>query len=197
MIRKPDLAALIGSRICHDLISPLSAIGNGVELLAMTAPAGPEMSLIAESVENANARIRFFRVAYGAPAPDQMLARSEVMATLGAASRGGRLGYRWQVEGDQPRDEVRIVFLLLQCCETAMARGGEITIRRNGQNWDLSATADRIDADPDLWGSLLVPRSGPEVSPAQVQFALLPQALESAGRHLALKLDADRIEARF
>jgi histidine phosphotransferase ChpT len=62
-----DLTSLIGSRICHDLISPLGAIGNGVELLAMsgTAP-GPEMDLISQSVENANARIRFFRVAFGA-----------------------------------------------------------------------------------------------------------------------------------
>jgi histidine phosphotransferase ChpT len=62
-----ELTSLIGSRICHDLISPLGAIGNGVELLAMSEVAkGPEMSLIAESVENANARIRFFRVAFGA-----------------------------------------------------------------------------------------------------------------------------------
>ena len=36
---KPDLAALIGSRICHDLISPIGAIGNGVELLMMDGAA--------------------------------------------------------------------------------------------------------------------------------------------------------------
>ena len=41
---KPDLAALVGSRICHDLISPIGAIGNGVELLMMEGAAkGPEM----------------------------------------------------------------------------------------------------------------------------------------------------------
>ena len=37
----PDLSALIGSRICHDLISPIGAIGNGVELLMMEGRAGP------------------------------------------------------------------------------------------------------------------------------------------------------------
>lgn len=36
----PDLTALLGSRICHDLISPLGAIGNGVELLSMAGTAG-------------------------------------------------------------------------------------------------------------------------------------------------------------
>jgi hypothetical protein len=38
---KPDIAALIGSRICHDLISPIGAIGNGVELLMMDGAAKP------------------------------------------------------------------------------------------------------------------------------------------------------------
>ncbi len=48
---KPDLAALVGSRICHDLISPIGAIGNGVELMMMEGAAkGPEMALITESV---------------------------------------------------------------------------------------------------------------------------------------------------
>ena len=53
----PDLSALIGSRICHDLISPIGAIGNGVELLMMEGRAGPEVALIAESVAAANAQI--------------------------------------------------------------------------------------------------------------------------------------------
>ncbi|MEO0403208.1 MAG: histidine phosphotransferase, partial [Pseudomonadota bacterium] len=62
-----NLAALIGSRICHDLISPIGAINNGLELLGMSDQRdGPEIDLISESVENASARIRFFRIAYGA-----------------------------------------------------------------------------------------------------------------------------------
>ena len=84
---KPDLAALIGSRICHDLISPIGAIGNGVELLMMDGAAQtPELALIAESVANANARIRFFRLAFGANAAHQKIARSEILSIL--AERG-------------------------------------------------------------------------------------------------------------
>ena len=61
---QPDLAALVGSRICHDLISPIGAIGNGVELLALTdGDTGAEMELISESVQNASARIRYLRIA--------------------------------------------------------------------------------------------------------------------------------------
>lgn len=67
-----DIASLVGSRICHDLISPIGAISNGVELIGMTQGTdGAEMSLINDSVQNANARIRFFRVAYGSATPEQ------------------------------------------------------------------------------------------------------------------------------
>ena len=59
-----NLAALIGSRICHDLISPIGAINNGLELLGMTGSSeGPELQLITDSVGSATARIRFFRIA--------------------------------------------------------------------------------------------------------------------------------------
>ena len=77
-----SLAALISSRICHDLISPIGAINNGLELLRMSVQRdGPEMDLIAQSVQNASARIRFFRVAYGA-ASDQPMGRAEVVTIL-------------------------------------------------------------------------------------------------------------------
>ncbi len=79
---KPDLAALLGSRICHDLISPLGAIGNGVELLAMSGQSGPEMAMIEDSVRNANARIRFFRMAFGPASADQSASRTETLAIL-------------------------------------------------------------------------------------------------------------------
>lgn len=48
-----DLAALVSSRICHDLISPIGAINNGLELLNMSGLAhdGPEIQLIGDSVK--------------------------------------------------------------------------------------------------------------------------------------------------
>ena len=79
-----DLPALIGSRICHDLISPIGAINNGLELLEMAgtgAAPGPELALIGQSVESASARIRFFRIAFGA-AGDQTMGQNEVTSIL-------------------------------------------------------------------------------------------------------------------
>jgi histidine phosphotransferase ChpT len=198
MNKRLDVTALVGSRICHDLISPLGAIGNGVELMELSGlPQTPEMALIAESVESANARIRFFRVAYGGAPADQMMTRAEIAGTLTAAARGGRMSYFWAADEDQPRSEVRAIFLLLQCFETAMPLGGEVHIDRRGADWDLVAEGDRMKVDEGLWNSMLSTRIKPQVPASQVQFLLLPEVLADLGRSLSLKLAPERIVARF
>lgn len=197
MKARTDLTALVGSRICHDLVSPLGAIGNGVELLGLTGVAhSPEMALIVESVENANARLRFFRIAYGAAGADQRLGRAEIAATLTAASRSGRLSYFWEAEGDQPRAEVRAVFLLLQCLESALPHGGEVHVTRD-EGWTVTGDSPRLKIDADLWDSLLNPRMRVSIGAAQVQFALLPDAVADLGRRLSLTLTPDRITVKF
>ena len=160
MTDRSDLAALIASRICHDLISPIGAIGNGVELLTME-PGGqrPEIALISESVANANARIRFFRISFGAATGDQRIARSEVLSVLTDLTRGGRVSYAWSSVSDLPRREVRLAFLLLQCLETAMAYGGKIQVTQADTGWTIQAEAPRLKIDPALWEGLAQPEA--------------------------------------
>ncbi|MFT5631449.1 MAG: histidine phosphotransferase ChpT [Gammaproteobacteria bacterium] len=194
-----NLAALIGSRICHDLISPIGAIGNGVELLTMSAPAGssPELDLIAESVHNASARIRFFRIAYGAASKDSVIGRQEVISVLTATAQGGRFTYLWKSETDQSRQLVRIAFLLLQCLETALPLGGEIQILNDGDNYILTGKGPRLVVDPVLWEGLVNPESQIDHKASQVQFALLPSVISDAGRELTIDQEAGTITVRF
>jgi histidine phosphotransferase ChpT len=77
----PDLVALVGSRIAHDLANPLGAIANGVELLALTGQGNSaELQLITESVANATARIKAFRIAFGAAPPGQTVKAADIAA---------------------------------------------------------------------------------------------------------------------
>jgi histidine phosphotransferase ChpT len=195
---KPDLAALIASRICHDLISPIGAIGNGVELLAME-PGGirPEMALISESVANANARIRFFRICFGQASNDQRISRSEVASILGDLTRGGRLGYGWTSPTDLSRREVRLVFLLLQCLESALAYGGKVAVTRTDLGWSILADAPRLKVDPALWEVLTEPRAPAEIGAAQVHFALVPDELARQGRRLITEIGETTIRLTF
>jgi histidine phosphotransferase ChpT len=198
MLDRPDLAALIASRICHDLISPIGAIGNGVELLAMeTAGQGPEMALIAESVANANARIRFFRISFGAASGDQRIARSEVLSILTDLTRGGRVSYGWTSAADLPRREVRLAFLLLQCLETALAYGGKVEVMRDEGGWTITATAPRLKIDPALWEVLTEPRPPAEIGAGQVHFALVPEELARQGRRLVTQIGDAQVRLTF
>ncbi len=167
-----NLAALIGSRICHDLISPIGAINNGLELLGMAGGStGPEMDLISESVENASARIRFFRMAYGA-AGDQPIGRAEVVSILKDNTRGARMTIAYGPLDEQPRWAVRLGFLGIQCLETAMPYGGRIELSVSGGQWMLIGYSEKILYDSALWG-VLDGNEAQNIAPSQVQFPLL------------------------
>lgn len=191
------LAALIGSRICHDLISPIGAIGNGLELLQMTIGDSPEMELIADSVTNAQARIKFFRVAYGAASKDQVLGAAEIREVLTDLAKGGRVNFDWQVTGDVPRTEVRMVFLALQCFESAMPYGGTVVVGQDGAQWVIEASSGKFRIEPDLWGNLSLTQPITDLAPAQLQFALLPVLLADVGRRLTARMSDAEVTLKF
>lgn len=192
-----NLAALIGSRICHDLISPIGAINNGLELLGMSGGTpGPEIDLIQESVGNASARIRFFRIAFGA-AGEQMMGRAEVMSILDDLMEGGRLDVAWGPLDPQARSEVRMAFLALQCLESAMPYGGRIEVSQDDGNWLLHGHADKLNIDEPLWNTLATKDAPVDLRPAQVQFALLPIVAGDAGRRIVTEMSETQIKLRF
>lgn len=193
-----NLIDLIGSRICHDLISPIGAIGNGVELLTMgNETNGPEIDLIAESVDNANARIRFFRIAYGTSAATQSTGSAEISAILKDHTHGGKIVIEWQPNGDFPRPNVKLVFLLIQCFETAMPWGGKITISQIGNQWAIYGQAQKMNIDASLWGRLTSSEPNNDISAAQVQFALAPLAAKAIGQQLNIENSENSIRIRF
>lgn len=196
MAKEPisTIAALLGSRICHDLISPIGAISNGVELLGLSGATDPtEFSLISDSVDNANARVKFFRIAFGQASEGQTASASEMSAILTALGTG-RLTYRWSVEGDQSRDEVKMAALMLMCLETAMPRGGKITVQRShdGQ-WCVCGRAERLDPNPALWARLGQITDIDELRPADVQFFLAPVQAALLGRRITHSATEDML----
>lgn len=192
-----NLAELIGSRICHDLISPIGAITNGLELLEMVGGTqGPEMELISGSVGSAGARIRFFRVAFGS-ASDQPLGRAEVSALLKDVEAAGRVRVRWNLTEAVPRNQVKMAFLALMCCESAMPFGGEVTIRNDVDQWTVTGVADKLNIESDLWNNLPKGRFADKITPAKVQFALLPETAHAMRRRITAETTATRVEIRF
>ncbi|AUJ64027.1 hypothetical protein B9057_06755 [Aestuarium zhoushanense] len=178
MTNDTDIAALIGSRICHDLVNPLSAISNGVELLELSGAAQtPEMALIADSVAAAMARVKLFRLAFGPSDCAQTISRSEVITLLSDVSKSGRLSFDWQIDRDVNRSEVRLLILAALCIETATPLGAEVKFRQTSTGFDIHGKGRKIAIDPALWSF-----EGKGLSAAQVQFALLPRVAQNLNR---------------
>ncbi|HCP80335.1 MAG TPA: histidine phosphotransferase [Octadecabacter sp.] len=193
-----NLNALIGSRICHDLINPLGAIGNGIELLGLSGVAdSPEMALVTDSVQNASAKVRFLRLAFGDATADQVVQHGEILSVLQAISNGGRVTYSWAVPGDPPRLDVRVALLAVMCVETALPLGGDIQITQNQSNWTIKTKHDRLSLDPALWAPLSKGEYADSLTPAQVHFGLLPQMAAQADRKLAFSHGRDWVAVTF
>ncbi|MBQ0767140.1 MAG: histidine phosphotransferase [Sulfitobacter litoralis] len=179
-----DFAALIGSRICHDLISPVGAINNGLELLLMSGMnMSPEVALIDESVRNASARLRFFRVAFGGGNTQPVAAQetADILSDLYAQSKWEVI---WPLGAAPSRSALRMVFLGLLCLETGMPYGGRIEIEHRTTGWDITGTADRLNINAALWGVLAGQPLAERLLPAQVQFGLLPAIVKDSGQQL-------------
>ncbi|MEM1430938.1 MAG: histidine phosphotransferase family protein [Pseudomonadota bacterium] len=198
-LREEDLCSLIGSRICHDLVSPVGAIGNGVELLSMGAPVqeadalSPELELVKESISNAQTRLRFFRIAFGQAGHEQDIGRAEVLGILTDLYKGGRLRVHWGVEDAQPRLDVKVAFLLLLCLESAMPFGGQVRIWKDRTGWCLQGEAEKLRQDPLLWEALESGAIPAPLRPSQVHFALVPQALRGVGTKVTVQSSSTRI----
>ncbi|EPX79049.1 histidine phosphotransferase family protein [Litoreibacter arenae] len=178
-----DTASLLASRICHDLISPIGAISNGMELLVMSGlPPSPELTLIEESIANANARVRLFRLAFGVASAGQRMARGDIVKLLGDCYASGRIQVMWEPTSDVSRQEAKIALLGVLCLETALPAGGKIVLRCDRGSWQMQAYGEKIRVEPEVW-SVLMPKAtkAGDLSAAQVQFILLRDALAQLG----------------
>lgn len=78
----PRVLELIVSRVCHDLVSPVGAISNGVELMEDMDGGEEALALIASSAHQAGLRLKFFRLAYGAAGTDKNFNLDEIKETF-------------------------------------------------------------------------------------------------------------------
>ena len=192
------LAMRLASRMCHDLVSPLGAIGNGLELLEMAGGVGgAEAALISDSVAAARARVRLFRLAFGHSGPDQRLPVHELREVLADRDSTGRLAVELDGSGDLSRGAAQLIALSVMCLATGLPWGGRVLICRAetgmqpgaASGWRLVAESARTRPDPALWSWLDGAVPGPLPGPGEVHFAMLAAAARAQGRRLRWELD--------
>jgi len=151
------LAGLLCSRICHDLISPVGALGTGIEILNDETNADMHedaIDLIKNSSRQANAKLEFLRDAFGvASYASGIIAVSDVRQKTENMYADGKASFNWKLSSDGlSKARSRILLNLLMLANGTIPRGGEITIsdEDNGKTLILSATGRRARLDPNI-----------------------------------------------
>lgn len=143
-----DLAALVASRVCHDVISPVSAIINGLEVLDENAD-DPEMrehamELVRTSAQSASARLQFCRLAFGAAG-----SIGAVIDTGDAerVARGLFENDRTRLEWDAPRmllakNKVKVILNLCLIANGCIYRGGTVFVKITGDDSEFEYSVE-------------------------------------------------------
>jgi histidine phosphotransferase ChpT len=146
---------MLASRICHDLISPVGAVNNGVEFLQeMGADAGDEaVELIAYSAHQAAAKLQAFRLAYGAGGRDPNIKPENVHATFGELiGKDSRVSQDWDPHAKLSYDEIplglcKVLMGTMMLAVEALPRGGVVRVQPGKDN-ETIVTAEGQDAAP-------------------------------------------------
>lgn len=156
-----DFASLLCSRLCHDLLSPVGALNNGLELLADEND--PEMrarvlELLGESARASAAKLKFFRLAFGAAGGfgDLVDAREAKAAIEGLLGDNRRIELGWMMsESALPKGSLKILLNLAMIACDALVRGGRLDIAAEGAEIVIRAEGPRLVLDPELREALL------------------------------------------
>jgi len=155
-----DFASLLCSRLCHDLMSPIGALNNGIELLADETD--PEMrdkclELLAESARASANKLKFFRLAFGAAGGfgEEVDTHEAEIALEGLFGPERRIELGWAVSEEKlPRDAVKLLLNLAMLAGDALVRGGRLDVgaELQGNEVELAVRGEgpRILLDPAL-----------------------------------------------
>ncbi|MGF1549350.1 MAG: histidine phosphotransferase family protein [Sphingomonadaceae bacterium] len=199
-MKSHEFASLLCSRLCHDLLSPVGAINNGIELLSDEHD--PEMrarclDLLGESARASANKLKFFRLAFGAAGgfSDDIDTREARAAIEGLFGGEGRIRLGWIVEEPTiSKPAMKILLNLALIAGDALVRGGRLDVgaERHDGGLDIVVRAEgpRIVLATALKQALLGKSAESEVAPRAAAAWLVHSLVEEAGGTVEIA-DAD------
>jgi histidine phosphotransferase ChpT len=197
-----DLAALLCSRVCHDVISPVGAIANGLELFD-----DPEMDeetkataleMVRSSAKTASAKLKFCRIAFGAAgSAGAMIDMGEAgeMALAFVGSEKVRLD--WQAPREnRPKQQVKLLLNMLLMAMAGVPRGGVVTVQAEGDTLTARAEGERAKV-PEAMAQVLDGSADLAALDARlVQPYYAKMLAASAGLGLSMTMDGEAVLVR-
>ena len=200
-VQGPDFAALLAARLCHDFISPASAIVSGLDLLE--DPAAQDMredamSLIASSARKLADLLQFTRVAFGASASAENFDSRELEKLAQGVFDHVRPTMVWAIESQaMNKPSARAVLNIAQIAASALPAGGVATLKGVTAEGRFLITADSLGARARLRPEVLAGLKGEALTEGLggpwVQAAYLHALVRAAGGQIAVEVAEDRV----
>ncbi len=195
-----DFASLLCSRLCHDLLSPVGAMNNGLELLAEEND--PDMrarclELLSESARASANKLKFFRLAFGAAGGfgDVVDSREAKAAIEGLLGDNPKVQIGWLVEAPTlSKTAIKVLLNLVLMAADALVRGGRLDIGAEVANGSteivVRAEGARLVLDPELRSALCGDADEDGMTPrAAAAWLVHLLAIESGGHAQVLAPD--------
>ena len=198
-----EFASLLCSRLCHDLLSPVGALNNGIELLADEHD--PEkrarcMELLSDSARASANKLKFFRLAFGAAGgfADEVDTREARVAIEGLFGGDGRIQLGWMIdEPTMSKGALKVLLNLVLIAGDALVRGGHLDVGAETSDDILElvirAEGQRILLDPALRQTLLEGQFDDTVEPRAAGAWLAHALAAEAGGSIRLSDPAEAV----
>src|SRR6187397_957446 len=133
-----DLAALLCSRVCHDLINPVGAIVNGLEVLDDNPTPDDRdfaLGLIRKSAKTASAKLQFCRLAFGAAgSAGAQIDLGDAQTMARGHIEDGKITITWNLPRLLlPKNRVKLLLNMLIIAQQTIPRGGVLTVNPIGE----------------------------------------------------------------
>jgi len=196
------LATLLSSRICHDLISPVSAVNNGLEILADEQDAEMKtmaMNLIRSSAASASAKLQFMRICFGvAGSMAENIPLDDAKDLAGALTKGSPVTLDWRAgEVMLDKEAVKLLLNFILIGFEALPRGGTLHVgaRKEGAT-SLMISAEGPKARlPEASAEIL--KNGAalsDIDPKQSSLFLTHEIARSLSASIHVVVEEERIE---
>ncbi|WP_112662806.1 histidine phosphotransferase ChpT [Microvirga flavescens] len=200
-----DLAALLCSRVCHDVISPVGAIVNGIEVLEDENDASMRdfaLELIGKSAKQASARLQFARLAFGAAgSAGASIDLGDAEQVTRGMFQDDKISFSWSSPRLLfPKNRVKLLLNLIMIAVGAIPRGGSIAVAVTGDaeacEFVLKSKGMNARIPPHAEGLLAGETETGTVDAHGIQTYYAGMIARASGMKVALSVDGDEVTIR-
>jgi len=193
---------LLASHLCHELISPVTAVNNGLELIAGgdSGLVAEAMGLMRQSAAEASRKLQFYRLAYGQAGFEAGRSLAQAREICEGLLKGGKISLSWVEKGMGPgavdKPAVKLLVNVIALAREALPRGGAINVTLSGPSpvrAEVSAVGTGARLSPEAAAALAKGADVASLTPRTVQAFLVAWLAQRIGAGLAVETGTDRV----